>query len=253
MCINGDAEVLYVGPCPEIRPGSGRVVTGTFRHSSANTIDVSITGLAEPIGCTANHRFWSEDREDYVEAGQLREGERVWTRKLGTTAVAGSVPRPGTHRVWNLEIHGEHVYEVGDLGVLVHNSYGHIALGLTQHPTHTNPGLLQKFAHKVKGSWWERWHDDGIISRNSWDNFEDVFHEAATNARQIHFNTDGISDLATAYSKGGVRGAFRQIDNVTNAVFRTIIDNPAYLSKTIFYDANGQTMSTASILQAIGL
>ncbi len=123
MCINGDAEVLYVGPCPEIRPGSGRVVTGTFRHSSANTIDVSITGLAEPIGCTANHRFWSEDREDYVEAGQLREGERVWTRKLGTTAVAGSVPRPGTHRVWNLEIHGEHVYEVGDLGVLVHNSY----------------------------------------------------------------------------------------------------------------------------------
>ncbi len=119
----GEAKVVSIGPCPPAPPGSGNLVTGVFEHEANNVIDLYLSGASDSIGCTDNHRFWSDDRKDYVEAGQLREGERVWTRKLGSTTVAGSVPRPGTHRVYNLEVHGEHVYEVGDLGVLVHNKY----------------------------------------------------------------------------------------------------------------------------------
>lgn len=120
----GEAKVISIGPCPPVPPGNGNVVTGIFEHEAGNVIDLYLAGTNEPIGCTDNHRFWSEDRQDYVEARHLRQGERVWSRKLGSTTVAATVPRPGTHRVYNLEVHGEHVYEVGEFGVLVHNKYG---------------------------------------------------------------------------------------------------------------------------------
>jgi hypothetical protein len=74
------------------------------------------------IGCTANHPFWSEDRQEFVEAGQLRPGERVRTRLDEIAHVVQVKPRPPTKWVYNLEVQGEHVYEVGPGGVLVHNA-----------------------------------------------------------------------------------------------------------------------------------
>lgn len=41
----------------------------------------------------------------------------------GLTRVTSIVPRAGPERVYNMEVHGEHVYRVGLKGVLVHNSY----------------------------------------------------------------------------------------------------------------------------------
>ena len=66
--IEGQAEILAIGPCPPIRSGRGHVVTGTFRHASANVVDLSIKGLESPVGATGNHPFWSEDREELVRA-----------------------------------------------------------------------------------------------------------------------------------------------------------------------------------------
>ncbi|MEQ8790923.1 MAG: hypothetical protein RIC55_31965, partial [Pirellulaceae bacterium] len=66
--IDGNAELLAVGPCPPVAPGEGRVVIGTFKHQSAAVIDVSVEGLEEPIGVTVNHPFWSDDRQDFVRA-----------------------------------------------------------------------------------------------------------------------------------------------------------------------------------------
>jgi hypothetical protein len=51
--IDGHAMVLAIGPCPPIPPGPGRVVTGTFRHASAQVLDLQIDGVDEPIGATA--------------------------------------------------------------------------------------------------------------------------------------------------------------------------------------------------------
>ena len=82
-----------------------------------------LTGLDQPIGATDNHPFWSEDRQQFVEAGHLLPQERVRTRAAGVVRVASVLPRPGPERVYNLEVHGQHVYEVSNLGVLVHNSY----------------------------------------------------------------------------------------------------------------------------------
>lgn len=68
----GEAAVLALGPCPSIAPGRGAVVTATFVHEADdNLVDVLVDRLAEPITCTANHPFWSEDRQKFVQAEGL--------------------------------------------------------------------------------------------------------------------------------------------------------------------------------------
>ena len=59
-----------------IQAGPGAIVTGTFVRDSAEVLDLQIAGLAEPLGVTAQHRFWSEDRQDFVPAGELRKDGR---------------------------------------------------------------------------------------------------------------------------------------------------------------------------------
>jgi hypothetical protein len=82
--IEGEAEVLAIGPCPPIPPGPGRVVTGVFRHESAEIVDVAVEGLDEPIGTTANHPFWSEDRQAFVRADALRPDGVNWSSPAAT-------------------------------------------------------------------------------------------------------------------------------------------------------------------------
>lgn len=120
----GRAEVLAIDACPPLRPGKGSVVTGTFAHEAgANLVTVQLSGGIEPIGVTDNHPFWSEERGDFVPVGRLKQGERVRTR-IGTAQVVAISKRPSGpgQMVYNLEVHGEHVYQVTAAGVLVHNS-----------------------------------------------------------------------------------------------------------------------------------
>jgi|GEM_PF-1674550 len=118
--IDGHAQVLAIEPCPEILPGEGRVITGTFRHQVSASISLSIAAQAEPILCTGNHPFWSEDRHEFVRADSLQPKETLRTT-TGTTNVTSLSHIPGSTTVYNLEVHGTHVYHVGTSGVLVHN------------------------------------------------------------------------------------------------------------------------------------
>ena len=119
--IDADAELLDVQPCAAIARGNGRVVTGTFAHCSAEVIDLRVEGLDEPIGTTANHRFWCENRNAFVPAGELRVGDEL--RSLGAaTRVVAVGARSHAERVYNLEVQFEHVYQVSPQGVLVHNA-----------------------------------------------------------------------------------------------------------------------------------
>lgn len=129
----GDAKVLSITPAPKIQQGQGNVVTGKYIHQSANCIDLHIEGQDNPIGCTDNHPFWSEDRQDFVPVGELYEGERILLYNGETARIAQKLPRPGPETVYNLEIWGEHVYYVGESGVLVHNCVVFIILLIKMH------------------------------------------------------------------------------------------------------------------------
>lgn len=117
----GPAEILAIGPCPEIEPGEGSVVTGTFTHVAPGPLTrMEVEGGSEPVVGTPNHPIWSEDRRAFVAMEELRPGERVRTI-AGPAAVKSISRRAGAERVYNIEAHGEHVYEITASGVLVHN------------------------------------------------------------------------------------------------------------------------------------
>jgi len=120
------------------------VITTTFKHSSADVLDLVLsdfplstpnsglsvvnpptadtTSSPETIGVTGNHPFWSVDRAEFVQAGELTIGERLQTLGGDIRWVQPKLPRPGPTPVYNLEVQDEHVYYVGANGVLAHNA-----------------------------------------------------------------------------------------------------------------------------------
>ena len=121
---HGNAKVVAIDPCPPIKPGKGNVITGTFHHEAANTIDLYIDGLEKPIGTTNNHPFWSVTKQEFVEASTLLPGEYLQLHSGQTAKIVQILPRSGVKRVHNIEVMNEHVYMVTERGVAVHNQYG---------------------------------------------------------------------------------------------------------------------------------
>jgi hypothetical protein len=116
------ATLQATEPCPSDILGEGRLVTGTFEHSSGEVLNLFIAGEATPIGSTANHPFWSEDLQNFVQAGSLKPGEHLRLADGRTTTLERTEPIAEQLPVYNLEVDGEHVYFVGESGVLVHNA-----------------------------------------------------------------------------------------------------------------------------------
>ena len=120
----GDADVTSVSPCPAIQPGDGPVVTGTFKHEADEnnpTVRLLVEGANQATGVTANHPYWSVDRQTFIPAGDLTPGERVDTES-GPRKIVSVTPVSYTGFLYNLET-TEHVFRVGEIGTLVHNSY----------------------------------------------------------------------------------------------------------------------------------
>lgn len=159
MGVVGWAKLMEIDDEIRVQPGAGNVVTGTFAHISDEVIDLQIEDQSKPIGCTASHPFWSVDREDFIDAGQLYEGERVQLYNGETKRVVQKLPRPGPQNVYNLEIYSEHVYHVTQDGVLVHNEchLHHTIPREVYNPRSGNKGILhhlkdEKEIKGVKGS-----------------------------------------------------------------------------------------------------
>lgn len=126
MGARGFARVIAINPCFPLPPPdpdypTARLITGKFRHSSAETFDLKLASENKPIGVTATHPFWSVDRGAWVSAVHLRIGETLKTL-TGTTQVESMVKRPHPEPVYNIEVDIDHVYRVGESGVLVHNA-----------------------------------------------------------------------------------------------------------------------------------
>lgn len=123
MGVEGDALVTNVTTW-HAKPGSGNLVTGVFVHEPDNgLVNVHIEGLNEPIGCTAEHLFWSNDQRKFISAIQLQPNEHVLARDIGSMPVKKIEARSRFEPVFNLTTHNQHVYEVSPIGVLVHNTY----------------------------------------------------------------------------------------------------------------------------------
>ncbi len=125
MGLLGPALVESIEPCPTIEPddGTGRmIVSGTMKHLATNILELTIVGLDEPLGVTTTHPIWSEDRQAFVTAGRLIEGELLRQANGLTAQLTRITPKRGPPElVYNLEVDAEHVYHVATTGLLVHN------------------------------------------------------------------------------------------------------------------------------------
>jgi len=152
----GLATVTAIEPCATIKSGPGRIVTATFKHSSADVLDLKFEAsvsvgsavrtspfddtnaaavsvrTADPtrspssnltLGVTSLHPFWSVDREDFIPAGELLPQEQVIGIDGQHFRLTSIVPRAGPESVYNFEVALDHVYYVGEGGLLVHNLY----------------------------------------------------------------------------------------------------------------------------------
>jgi hypothetical protein len=94
-------------------------------------------GTVETITGTIIHPVWSVDRQEWVPLAELAQGERLCcdTESFGLGFPSSLPPKASglvlsvslsrvSQPVYNIEVHGEHVYQVGELGLLVHNADG---------------------------------------------------------------------------------------------------------------------------------
>ncbi len=121
MGLMGLAKVQSVEPCPPIEDGPGRVVLSTVTHYNSFVLRIWLEGQAEPLEPTERHRLYSVDRGDWVQAGELEVGESLRTLR-GPVRIQRIDSKPGTHRVYNLEVETKHCYYVSDACVLSHNT-----------------------------------------------------------------------------------------------------------------------------------
>jgi hypothetical protein len=121
MGIEGQARVLAIEPCPPVEEGEGELITATFMQEHIDVRLLKLAGLTEPIEVTGSHPIYSEDQHTFVPVRELGRGERLRTR-TGTAVVESILRKPGSWRVYNLEIGSVHRYYVSALDVLVHNA-----------------------------------------------------------------------------------------------------------------------------------
>jgi hypothetical protein len=125
--VSGLALVTAIDDCPPIAGGEGSVVTARFVtrevHVVASVDVLGADGTVETITGTTIHPVWSVDRQEWVPLAELADGERL--QGLDGLAVVLSVTLSRfSQPVYNIEVHGEHVYQVGELGLVVHNPGG---------------------------------------------------------------------------------------------------------------------------------
>lgn len=123
--VHGSAFVTAVDDCPDIAHGEGSVVTARFTTREVNSIVrveiVGPDGKIEVIEGTPIHPIWSVDRNDWVPLGDVAEGETLQGLDGFVVVLSITLSRV-SQPVYNFEVHGEHVYQVGEMGVLVHNA-----------------------------------------------------------------------------------------------------------------------------------
>ena len=154
--VHGSALVTSIEDCPEIANCEGSVVTAKFLTREVNTIArveiLGVDGQIEVLEGTTIHPIWSVDRNDWVALGELTDGETLQSADGVATVLSITLVTCSLH-VYNIEVHGEHVYQVGELGLLVHNTCdvilqnGESAIGFM-----TNSGqLIGKMSKSIQG------------------------------------------------------------------------------------------------------
>jgi len=74
------ATVTANEPCPAIESGPGRVVLTTVNHLNPSVVELTLAsgdGSRETVRPTVFHKFYSETRQQWLSAEDLKPDERL--------------------------------------------------------------------------------------------------------------------------------------------------------------------------------
>lgn len=204
---SGWAKVLAIEECPPIANGDGEVVTGRFiTPTVSNLVRLTFAGGVDLTG-THLHPIWSLDRQSWVPLGELHVNEHVLGEN-GPVSVRKVEHLTNAQDVYNIEVHGEHVYQVTDLGVLVHNAKNYApdvpssaprgvwsltAEGASKMMRHGTFGTF--FKSKSDGLWW------AVDNAGHGGSAFKVFKETGTGLEWIA-DADSFGDFIVGKHKG---------------------------------------------------
>ncbi|MCA9078376.1 MAG: putative Ig domain-containing protein [Planctomycetaceae bacterium] len=131
---HGLAKVTAIAPCGEVSSGPGSVVIGRYVTRQVNDlVKVTLVNDATFTG-TSSHPVWVQERQDWVRLDDLNVGETL--ESLSGPLVVRQIQRPKrVSDVYNIEVHGHHVYRISNDGILVHNNVACTAFGNNLYPT----------------------------------------------------------------------------------------------------------------------
>ena len=165
--VSGLALVTSIDDCPPIASGEGSVVTARFVtrevHVVASVDVLGADGTVETITGTTIHSVWSVDRQEGVPLAELAEGETLQGLD-GLAVVLGVSLSRVSQPVYNIEVHGEHVYQVGELGLVVHN-----VKSMSYHLGKSMTGGVSQAASAMRQAKYQAGHvvPTGVFSRRS--------------------------------------------------------------------------------------
>ncbi|MFV2022902.1 polymorphic toxin-type HINT domain-containing protein [Micromonospora sp. LOL_023] len=123
---------------------SPKPVTQLHRNTDRELTDVRVRtsdnhnrdggGATVVVETTPNHPFWNEDRQAWVNAGDLTPGTRLRVAGRGEVTVVSVETRRDEREMRDLTVADTHTYHVlaGDTPVLVHNC-NNAVLGINEH------------------------------------------------------------------------------------------------------------------------
>jgi hypothetical protein len=119
--VSGNAIVTGIHPCVEIDDGPGSVVTGRFVTRQVNNLLRITLENGTVFTGTTTHPVWLADKKSWVTLEEIQPGD-ILDGVSGPLVVSQVVPEPVVSDVYNIEVHGHHVYRITDDGILVHNN-----------------------------------------------------------------------------------------------------------------------------------
>ena len=132
--VRGTGRVIAIEQCPPIADGRGSVVITRVKTHRAGNLFVVTFENGETLTGTGKHPVWSVEGQAWVALSDLKPRDHVQSRE-GILQVIEVIRLNDELPVYNLEVHGEHVYEVTSAGVLVHNNdCSDLAKVLSSHP-----------------------------------------------------------------------------------------------------------------------
>jgi hypothetical protein len=170
--VTGVAIVTSIGECPTIAEGEGSVITARFLTRQVEVIAraeiLGADGSIEVLEGTTIHPIWSVDRNDWVPLGELEPGEQLLGQAGPATVLSVAIANH-SFVVYNIEVFGEHVYQVGELGALVHNTcdMGNVVIGKMESLAQTTSWNLGETLLLLKKT--SKWEDNEVLLRKAMD------------------------------------------------------------------------------------